>query len=53
MKEKLKNHKLISVDMSKQDKLVAVGKLKQKGLAFDSHFSMDKFYYWVKRGQKI
>jgi hypothetical protein len=53
MKEKLKTHKLVSIEMSKQDKLVSIGKLKQKGLAFDSHFSMGKFYYWVKRGQQI
>ena len=53
MKEKLKTHKLISIDITNQDKLIVVGKLKQRGLACDSHFSMGKLYYWVKRGNKI
>jgi len=33
--------------------LVVMGKLKQKGLAINSHFSMDKVYYWVLRGNKV
>jgi hypothetical protein len=53
MKEKLKTHKLVGIKMSDHKKLVAVGKLKQKGLAHDSYWSMGKSYYWVKRGQKI
>ena len=53
MKEKLKKYKLVGVSINDHTKSVAVGKLKQKGLAFDSHFSMGKFYYWVKSGQKI
>ena len=53
MKEKLKTHKLIGISMYNQERLVIVGKLKQKGLAHDAYWSMDKYYYWVKRGQKV
>ena len=53
MKEKLKTYKLIGVKISNHEKLVSVGKLKQKGLAHDAYWSMGKNYYWVKRGQKV
>mgnify|MGYP003146213739 CR=1 FL=1 len=53
MKEKLKTHRLVGIDMSNQKKLVEMGKLKQKGLANDAYWSMGKSYYWVKRGNKI
>ena len=53
MKEKLKNYKLVGVPMGDQNKSVAVGKLKQKGLAHDAYGSMGKSYYWIKRGNKI
>jgi len=53
MKEKLKTHKLVGVSDNNQDRLVSVGKLKQKGLAHDAYWSMGKSYYWVKRGNKV
>jgi len=53
MKEKLKTHKLVGVSLSDQQKNVAIGKLKQKGLAHDAYWSMGKSYYWIKRGNKI
>jgi len=53
MKEKLKTHKLVSIDTSNHERLVSVGKLKQKGLASDAYWSMGKSYYWVKRGNKV
>tara|TARA_R110002020_G_scaffold455_4_gene2324 strand:- start:181 stop:342 length:162 start_codon:yes stop_codon:yes gene_type:complete len=53
MKEKLKKYKLIGLKLSEHSRLVSVGKLKQKGLATDSHFSMGKNYYWVLRGHKV
>ena len=53
MKEKLKTYKLVGIDMSNQERNVAIGKLKQKGLAHDAYWSMGKSYYWVKRGNKI
>ena len=53
MKEKLKTHKLIPISDNNQEKLVSVGKLVQKGLASKAYWSMDKSYYWVKRGNKI
>ena len=40
MKEKLKTHKLIGIEISNSEKLVSVGKLKQKGLAHDAYWSM-------------
>ena len=52
MKEKLKIYKLVGVELSNQNKLVSIGKLKQKGLAEDAYWSMGKNYYWVKRGNK-
>ena len=45
MKEKLKNYKLVGVPMGDQNKSVAVGKLKQKGLAHNAYWSMGKSYY--------
>ena len=53
MKEKLKSYKLVGVESSNQNKLVSIGKLVQKGLAHKAYWSMDKSYYWVKRGNKI
>jgi len=53
MKEKLKTYKLVGVKSSNHTRLVCIGKLKQKGLAHDAYWSMDKSYYWVKRGQKV
>tara|TARA_R110001583_G_scaffold136863_2_gene288586 strand:+ start:1626 stop:1787 length:162 start_codon:yes stop_codon:yes gene_type:complete len=53
MKEKLKTHKLIGIDDTNHERLVNVGKLKQKGLAHKAYWSMGKSYYWVKRGNKI
>jgi|TARA_B100000902_G_scaffold99361_1_gene101777 hypothetical protein len=53
MKEKLKIYKLVGVSMGDQSKYVAIGKLKQKGLAEDAYWSMGKSYYWVKRGNKL
>ena len=53
MKEKLKTYKLIGIDSTNHERLVSVGKLKQKGLASDAYWSMGKSYYWVKRGNKI
>ncbi len=53
MKEKLKTDKLVGVNMGDQEKSVAIGKLKQKGLAHDAYWSMGKSYYWVKRGNKV
>ena len=53
MKEKLKTHKLVGVPDNNQERLVAAGKLVQKGLASRAYWSMDKSYYWVKRGNKI
>ena len=53
MKEKLKTHKLIGIDDTNHERLVNVGKLKQKGLAYKAYWSMDKSYYWIKRGNKI
>lgn len=53
MKEKLKIYKLVGVSMGDQSKYVAIGKLKQKGLAEDAYWSMGKNYYWVKRGNKL
>jgi hypothetical protein len=53
MKEKLKTHKLMGVSDDNQEKLVVVGKLVQKGLAYKAYWSMGKSYYWVKRGNKI
>jgi|TARA_R110001583_G_scaffold50174_4_gene156551 hypothetical protein len=53
MKEKLKTHKLVGISDNNQDRLILVGKLVQKGLASKSYWSMDKSYYWVKRGNKI
>lgn len=53
MKEKLKTHKLVSIPDDNQVKLVEMGKLVQKGLAHKAYWSMDKSYYWVKRGNKI
>ena len=47
MKEKLKNYKLVGVSLSEHQKLVSLGKLKQKGLAHDAYWSMGKNYYWV------
>jgi len=53
MKEKFKTHKLIGISDNNQERLVSVGKLKQKGLAHKAYWSMDKSYYWIKRGNKI
>ena len=53
MKEKLKTHKLVGISDSDQERLVKAGKLVQKGLAHRAYWSMDKSYYWVKRGNKI
>ena len=53
MKEKLKTYKLIGVKSSDKEKLVSVGKLKMKGWAHDAYYSMDKHFYWVKRGKKV
>ena len=53
MKEKLKKYKLVGVSINDHKKSVAVGKLKQKGLAHDAYWSMGKNYYWVLRGHKI
>ena len=53
MKEKLKTHKLVGVPDNNQERLVKAGKLGQKGLAHRAYWSMDKSYYWVKRGNKI
>ena len=53
MKEKLKEYKLIGVELSNQQKLICIGKLKQRGLAVDAYWSMGKCYYWVKRGNKL
>jgi len=53
MKEKLKTHKLVGVPDNNQGRLVKAGKLVQKGLAHRAYWSMDKSYYWVKRGNKI
>tara|TARA_R110000824_G_scaffold47841_2_gene135734 strand:+ start:7433 stop:7597 length:165 start_codon:yes stop_codon:yes gene_type:complete len=53
MKEKLKSYKLVGVESSNQNKLVSIGKLVQKGLAHKAYWSMDKSYYWIKRGNKI
>ena len=53
MKEKLKTHKLVGVPDNNQERLVVAGKLVQKGLASRAYWSMDKSYYWVKRGNKI
>ena len=53
MKEKLKTHKLVGVSDNNQERLVAAGKLVQKGLASIAYWSMDKSYYWIKRGNKI
>jgi hypothetical protein len=53
MKEKLKLYKLVGLSLSEHSRLVCIGRLKQKGLAMDSHFSMDKLYYWVLRGNKV
>ena len=53
MKEKLKTHKLVGVELSNQNKLISIGRLKQKGLAEDAYWSMGKSYYWIKRGNKI
>ena len=39
--------------LSDHQKNVAIGKLKQKGLAHDAYWSMGKSYYWIKRGNKI
>tara|TARA_R110000851_G_scaffold144530_1_gene283691 strand:- start:36 stop:200 length:165 start_codon:yes stop_codon:yes gene_type:complete len=52
MKEKLKEYKLVGVELSNHNKLVYIGKLKQKGLAEDAYWCMGKNYYWVKRGNK-
>ena len=48
MKEKLKLYKLVGLSLSEHSRLVCIGRLKQKGLAMDSHFSMDKLYKMVK-----
>ena len=53
MKEKLKTYKLVGISDSDQERLVNAGKLVQKGLAHRAYWSMDKSYYWVKRGNKI
>ena len=53
MKEKLKEYKLVGIPDNNQDRLVKAGKLVQKGLASRAYWSMDKSYYWVKRGNKI
>ena len=53
MKEKLKTHKLVGISDNNQEKLVSVGKLIQKRLAYKAYWSMDKSYYWVKRGNKL
>ena len=53
MKEKLKTHKLVGILDNNQERLVAAGKLVQKGLASRAYWSMGKSYYWVKRGNKI
>tara|TARA_R110000787_G_scaffold64757_4_gene146068 strand:+ start:1120 stop:1281 length:162 start_codon:yes stop_codon:yes gene_type:complete len=53
MKERLKEYKLVGVELSNQQKLISIGKLKQKGLAVDAYWSMGKNYYWVKRGNKL
>jgi len=53
MKEKLKTYKLVGISDDNQEKLVEAGKLVQKGLAHRAYWSMDKSYYWVKRGNKI
>ena len=53
MKEKLKTHKLVGIPDDNQERLVGMGKLVQKGLANKAYWSMDKSYYWVKRGNKI
>ena len=53
MKEKLKSHRLVGVELSNQQKLISIGRLKQKGLAEDAYWSMGKNYYWVKRENKL
>ena len=53
MKEKLKTHKLVGISDTNQDRLVGVGRLVQKGLAYIAYWSMGSTYYWVKRGNKI
>jgi len=53
MKEKLKEYKLVGVELSNQQKLISIGRLKQKGLAEDAYWSMGKSYYRIKRGNKI
>jgi len=53
VKEKLKTHKLVGVGLSNQDKLISIGKLRQKGLVEDAYWSMGKFYFWIKRGNKL
>jgi len=53
MKERLKTHKLVGVELSNQKKLISIGKLKQQGLAEDAYWSMGKNYYWVKRVNKL
>tara|TARA_R110000803_G_scaffold148557_1_gene214040 strand:- start:259 stop:420 length:162 start_codon:yes stop_codon:yes gene_type:complete len=53
VKEKLKTHRLVGVSNSDQEKLVSVGKLKQKGLAHEVYWCMGKTYFWIKRGNKL
>jgi len=53
MKEKLKDYKLVGIAINEHTKSVALGKLKQKGLAHDAYWSMGKNYYWVLRGNKV
>jgi len=53
MKEKLKKYKLVGISLNEHTKSVALGKLRQKGLAHDAYWSMGKNYYWVLRGHKV
>lgn len=53
MKEKLKTHKLVGIKNTEHMRLLAVGKLKMKGLAHDAYYANNKNYFWIKRGNKV
>jgi|TARA_R110002020_G_scaffold176219_1_gene368323 hypothetical protein len=49
---KKSGHKLVSIGFG-DPRSVEVGRLVAKKQAILSHFSMNKFYYWIKKGIKL
>ena len=49
---KKSGYKLVSVGFG-DPRGIEIGRLVAKKQAMLSHFSMDKFYYWIKKGIKL